>query len=123
MLCSHKLAQLRRRAKPDAWVSTKVGPALCGRTGGDGVNPAQLGCTILDNGHWRLVGLNRATDWGLADARAWVPTPGGTVSYCRLVGDDINGHRVSCTRLDAETRTWGPDVISGRTDWTLPDTF
>ncbi len=105
-------------AENRSWVSTKAGPALCGRTG----DPAsrRLGCTLLTSTGWRFIGLPRATDWGYADARAWVPSPGGTVSYCRTVGDAAS-QRVMCTKLDVVGFTWGPDRQSAATDWTYAD--
>jgi hypothetical protein len=106
------------KAPDRSWVSFKTGPALCGRVG-DTTSP-RIGCTVQTSTGWRFIGLPRNTDWGYEDARAWVPAPGGAISYCRTVGGPGN-YRVMCTKLNPVTMSWGPDVSSLATDLTYSD--
>ncbi len=100
-----------------AWVSTSEGPALCGRTGHD--RRQRIGCRLLVDGGWRSVELNRTTMWGEVASRAFLPSPDGSVSYCRAVGRTARA--LSCTALDPDARSWGPDRTSSRTPRLVSD--
>ena len=109
------------KAADRSWVAFKTGPALCGRVG-DAASP-RIGCTVQTSTGWRFIGLPRNTDWGYADARAWVPAPGGGISYCRTGGGGTGGYYTICTKLDPVTLAWGADVRSPVTDLTYSDSF
>ena len=100
-----------------AWVSTSEGPALCGRTGHD--RRQRIGCRLLVDGGWRSVELNRTIMWGEVASRAFLPSPDGSVSYCRAVGRTARA--LSCTALDPDARAWGPDRTSTRTPRLVSD--
>ena len=100
-----------------AWVSTAVGPALCGRAGH--VRRQRLGCRLLVEGGWREVALSRTTMWGEPSTRAFLPSPDGSVSYCRAIGRSARA--LSCTALDPDARSWGADRTSSRTPRLLSD--
>ena len=93
-----------------AWVPTAAGPALCGRAGH--ARRQRLGCRLLVDGGWRAVELSRTTMWGEPSTRAFLPSPDGSVSYCRAIGRKALA--LSCTALDPDARTWGADRTSGR---------
>ncbi|WP_089911952.1 CHAP domain-containing protein [Lentzea albida] len=103
-------------AYPDnrAYLSTKDGPALCGRAGAESYQ--SLVCTVLTPNGWRSVGTGHG-DWGYASDRAWLTNKDGTVSYCRRVGA---GSNVLCDRFDGTTWT---SVVSPAVDAGYPDTF
>jgi surface antigen len=100
-----------------AWVSTAAGPALCGRTGN--VRRQRLGCRLLASGGWREVEMSRTTTWGEPSTRAFLPSPDGSVSYCRAIGRKAS--MLSCTALDPDAREWGPDASSGPTPRLVSD--
>ncbi|GAB2830780.1 CHAP domain-containing protein [Lentzea nigeriaca] len=103
-------------AYPDnrAYLSTKDGPALCGRAGDQ--NYQALVCTVLTPSGWVSVTTGRG-DWGYDSDRAWLTGNDGTVSYCRRVGA---GSTVLCDRFDG---TGWTSVSSPAVDAGYPDSF
>ena len=57
--------------------------------------------------------------WGEVASRAFLPSPDGSVSYCRAVGRTARA--LSCTALDPDARSWGPDRTSSRTPRLVSD--
>ncbi len=100
-----------------AWVPTSAGPALCGRTGTD--RRQRLGCRVLTERGWRQVALDRTTTWGEPSSRAFLPSPDGSVSYCRATGRAAD--MLSCTALDTAAREWGADRTSASTPRIVSD--
>jgi hypothetical protein len=100
-----------------AWVATAAGPAMCGRTGSE--KRQRLGCRLLADGGWREVAMSRSTSWGEPSSRAFLPSPDGTVSYCRAVGR--RSDKLSCTALDTDARQWGDDQVSNSTPRLVSD--
>jgi surface antigen len=100
------------------WLSTGAGPALCGRTGTD--RDQRLACSVLTDTGWSLGGLRRTSAWGDPASRAFVPSGGDGVSYCRTV-EGPAGDRASCTRFDAARGTWGADRVARTVERTHVD--
>jgi len=100
------------------WVTTGVGPALCGRTGTE--RDQRLGCSVLTDAGWKFKGLARSLAWGDPASRAFVRSGDNGVSYCRTVAGQ-GGDRAACTRFDAARNTWGADRVAGTPERTLPD--
>ena len=102
-----------------AWVSTKLGPALCGLAGS--TTDQELTCTVLTSTGWKHYD-STAGDWGYPYDRAWVQNPDGTVSYCDLVGTTVYpGTEVRCTKFNGTS--FGKGVVSGATDWGYSNAF
>jgi hypothetical protein len=78
-----------------AYLSTKDGPALCGRAGFD--TDQHLVCTVLKPSGWFSL-YSGVTDWGYREDRTWLTNADGTVSYCRRVG--VPGNYLQCDRFD-----------------------
>ncbi|MBF4770562.1 CHAP domain-containing protein [Nocardioides agariphilus] len=100
-----------------AWVSTAAGPAMCGRMGND--RHQRLGCRLLTDSGWRGVELDRTTAWGEISSRAFLPSPDGTVSYCREISRAAS--MLACTALDPDAGEWGLDRTSGSTPHLVSD--
>jgi hypothetical protein len=100
-----------------AWVTTSAGPALCGRAGTE--RRQRLACRLLVGDGWREVAMSRKTRWGDASTRAFLPTPDGSVSYCRATVRKTSV--LSCTALDPDARTWGRDITSSATPRLVSD--
>jgi hypothetical protein len=77
-----------------AYLSTKDGPAICGRAGDQ--NAQSLVCSVLKPTGW-VTATSVPNDWGYAIDRSWITNLDGTVSYCRRVG---TGAQVLCDRFD-----------------------
>ncbi|WP_394618994.1 CHAP domain-containing protein [Lentzea sp. JNUCC 0626] len=97
-----------------AFVTTKYGPALCGRAGGP--QHQALVCSVLTTSGWTSATTAHG-DWGYGTDRAWLTNSDGTVSYCRRVGA---GDLVRCERFDGAnwTTAFSPSVDTG-----YPDSF
>jgi len=90
-----------------AYLQTKDGPALCGRTGDQ--THQSVDCTVLKSTGWVTVYAPNY-DWGYSADRTWLTNADGTVSYCRRVNF---GDQVACDRFDGTTWT---SSTSPRTD-------
>ncbi|PWK67699.1 surface antigen [Streptomyces sp. CG 926] len=82
-----------------AYLSTKDGPAECGRAGDQGAQ--KLVCSVLKPTGW-VTAYSVPNDWGYASDRSWLANADGSVSYCRRVGA---GDQVLCDRFDGSTWT------------------
>jgi murein DD-endopeptidase MepM/ murein hydrolase activator NlpD len=97
-----------------AYLSTKDGPAVCGRAGDQ--SRQMLVCTVRKSTGWVTV-HSAANDWGYATDRSWLTNVDGTVSYCRRVG---TGAQALCDRFDGVR--WSSSM-SPSTDLGYADTF
>ncbi|WP_170219568.1 hypothetical protein, partial [Nocardioides litoris] len=86
------------QAADRAYLSTKQGPALCGRAGVQ--DDQRLVCNVKTATGWTSTTTPRAGDWGYATDRAWITNDDGTVSYCARVG---TGNQVRCDTFDGTT--------------------
>jgi hypothetical protein len=82
-----------------AYLSTKNGPAVCGRAGDQ--TSQKLVCDVDTATGWTS-SYSVPDDWGYATDRSWLVNADGTVSYCRRVG---TGDQGLCDRFDGTTWT------------------
>ncbi|WP_371480691.1 CHAP domain-containing protein [Kitasatospora sp. NBC_00315] len=97
-----------------AHLTTKDGPAVCGRSGDQ--TSQTLVCNVLKPTGWTSVS-STANDWGYATDRSWLTNTDGTISYCRRVG---TGDQALCDKFDGTTWT---SSTSPHYDLGYPDTF
>lgn len=97
-----------------AYLSTKLGPAECGRAGDQ--THQYLVCNVLTASGW-VSSYSTPDDWGYASDRAWLANADGSISYCRRVG---TGDQLLCDRFDGTSWT---QSMSPHYDLGYPDTF
>lgn len=92
-----------------AHVSTKDGPAQCGRAGAQ--HYQALVCTMRTATGWSSASTGQG-DWGYLPDRTWLSNRDGSVSYCRRVGA---GGQIMCDRFDgsAWSTSTSPNVDVG----------
>ena len=97
-----------------AYLTTKNGPAICGRAGDQ--TSQYLVCNVYKATGW-ISKYSAPNDWGYASDRSWLTNADGTVSYCRRVG---TGDQALCDRFDGTNWT---SSMSPHFDFGYPDTF
>ena len=109
---SRLYVQTTIEAADRAYLTTRDGPAICGRAGGQ--SSQYLVCNVRKTTGWVSV-FSSPNDWGYATDRAWLTNADGTVSYCRRVG---TGDQALCDRFDGTAWT---SSMSPHTDLAYAD--